>query len=456
MAIVKARRSASWGFDFTVNGQRYRDTTDVAIRGEPGSAEYKKSKAEAAKVEAREKAKIKAAAEAHREKIKARVILGQATSSGKTVIPTLLEAIEGYIEARGHRSKNAKEEEVHFTWIVDAIGADVLVTEIDAVVVERLVAKRRQCPKLSKPRRCRKTGAMLPGKPQVLDEVTRRPRRYVEGKDRAADIVLISPAFVNRSSIDLLKRVVLRCRDVVNVPGMPGIRWRGLRCKEAGPRKRRVTRVEEAALEAHLREGYGHALRFALVTGFRLSNFVNLRLRDIDFEGRQIHLRQKGDKDHTIPMTAEVEAIIRAARAEHMLDDRVFAFRFRGARRGRGATPTASAWTNSKTGVRYEAGAWYPLTTSGFRSWFVDLTKAAGIEGLRIHDLRRTAGSRLLTNTGNLKLVQRLLGHSDVRTTASTYAHLDDADALEAMELSAKKEAAWRARATTSHTGPHT
>jgi integrase len=171
-----------------------------------------------------------------------------------------------------------------------------------------------------------------------------------------------------------------------------------------------MTHAEEAKLEPLLREGYGHAVRFALAAGFRLANLVALRPSDIDFEGRQIHLRQKGDKNHTIPLTAEVDAIVREAMAEHGDPRHVFMFRFRGARRGRGTRATTIGWTNSKSGRRYEAGAWYPITRAGLRSWWVDVTKAAGIEDVSLHDLRRTAGSRLLLDTGNVKLVQRPLG----------------------------------------------
>lgn len=52
---------------------------------------------------------------------------------------------------------------------------------------------------------------------------------------------------------------------------------------------------------------------------------------------------------------------------------------------------------------------------------------AAGIEDFRFHDLRHTFATRLLRHTGNLKLVSRLLGHTQVETTMR-YAHvmLDD------------------------------
>jgi integrase len=51
----------------------------------------------------------------------------------------------------------------------------------------------------------------------------------------------------------------------------------------------------------------------------------------------------------------------------------------------------------------------------------------AGIEDFRFHDLRHTFATRLLRLTGNLKLVSKLLGHSQVETT-TRYAHVLDED----------------------------
>jgi integrase len=43
---------------------------------------------------------------------------------------------------------------------------------------------------------------------------------------------------------------------------------------------------------------------------------------------------------------------------------------------------------------------------------------------LRFHDMRHTRATRLLRGSGNLKAVQRLLGHADISTTADFYARV--------------------------------
>jgi integrase len=53
------------------------------------------------------------------------------------------------------------------------------------------------------------------------------------------------------------------------------------------------------------------------------------------------------------------------------------------------------------------------------------LCKAAGIAGLRIHDLRHSFASQLVSGGASLPLIGALLGHSNPTTTAR-YAHLYD------------------------------
>ena len=57
----------------------------------------------------------------------------------------------------------------------------------------------------------------------------------------------------------------------------------------------------------------------------------------------------------------------------------------------------------------------------------------AGVDA-RIHTLRHTTGSRTLRKTGNLKVVQTLLGHSTIAITAEFYANVTVEDVRAAME----------------------
>ncbi len=53
--------------------------------------------------------------------------------------------------------------------------------------------------------------------------------------------------------------------------------------------------------------------------------------------------------------------------------------------------------------------------------------------GFRFDDLRHNLATKLLRQTGNLKLVQRALNHDDLKTTLR-YAHVLDTEVAEALE----------------------
>lgn len=74
------------------------------------------------------------------------------------------------------------------------------------------------------------------------------------------------------------------------------------------------------------------------------------------------------------------------------------------------------------------------MTASGVKStWRRYGGSAAGLDDFRLHDLRHTTATRLLRETGNLRLVQKLLGHEEIGTTTK-YAHASDEDLRTGLE----------------------
>ena len=72
-----------------------------------------------------------------------------------------------------------------------------------------------------------------------------------------------------------------------------------------------------------------------------------------------------------------------------------------------------------------------------FKKWI----KESGIEGeFTPHALRHTAATKLMRRTGNAKLVQKYLGHSDVATTLRFYVDVFPEDLKRAAELLSEKE----------------
>jgi integrase len=64
------------------------------------------------------------------------------------------------------------------------------------------------------------------------------------------------------------------------------------------------------------------------------------------------------------------------------------------------------------------------VRTRNFRRGWVQWVKAAGLEGLRIHDLRHTHAAWLISKGKPLTAIQRRLGHASIAVTSDLYGHL--------------------------------
>ena len=82
----------------------------------------------------------------------------------------------------------------------------------------------------------------------------------------------------------------------------------------------------------------------------------------------------------------------------------------------------SDAWQNYGLVFTNERGL--PLWRSQVRRHWVSLLEKAELRPMRIHDLRHSAASLLLSEGVPVKVVSELLGHSDVTTTLRIYAHV--------------------------------
>ena len=130
-----------------------------------------------------------------------------------------------------------------------------------------------------------------------------------------------------------------------------------------------------------------------------------MKWSEVDFIEREIKRTVKTGKEHVIPICDEMFSILQKLNGNHP----TYVFTYVAAR-------------NHKSAKRVK-GNRYPVTQSGFTSWFKRYISEHA-QGLTIHDLRRTRGGRMLRSTGNIRAVQKQLGHSDISTTAKHYAHI--------------------------------
>ena len=165
--------------------------------------------------------------------------------------------------------------------------------------------------------------------------------------------------------------------------------------------------------------------RLMLVTGLRLSEALWLNVEDAS--RTKVEVQVKG-----WTRAGEKLARFKTVYFPKDLQERLTRFlRFK-RRRGENLAPAAPLFVS-----RESARLSCRQTQRDFKKWL----KEAGIEGeFTPHALRHTAATKLLKRTGNAKLVQRYLGHSDVATTLRFYVDVFPEDLKLAAEFLSGKE----------------
>ena len=217
----------------------------------------------------------------------------------------------------------------------------------------------------------------------------------------------VSPATVNRTTVDLLRKIETRARKVWQSPGVRERDWKHLRLAERGEMIVEIGADDEVRIIGCLPAGYRSFVAFAQASGLRRKECL-LTWKQVDESTGVISVVQKGGRPHTIPVSSEIATILNECRGHH--PEFVFTYI---ARR-----------TKKPHLIRGER---YPITISGLKSEWRRAAEKLGLT-YRLHDLRHTRATRLLRASGNLKLAQRLLGHASIETTAKFYAHtmIDD------------------------------
>lgn len=157
------------------------------------------------------------------------------------------------------------------------------------------------------------------------------------------------------------------------------------------------------------------ALRLLLHYGLRKGALQAVQFKHFDHQRKRLTIFTKGEKVRELPiphsafwLDLERHILDVAALPEHYLMPRMVPSRY-------GTTPDPTK----------------PMGVHGMHSWWYRRLTDAGVvakgttSGERMHKARHTAGQRVLDATGNLKAVQKLLGHSSIQTTGDIYADWD-------------------------------
>lgn len=126
---------------------------------------------------------------------------------------------------------------------------------------------------------------------------------------------------------------------------------------------------------------------FALLTGMRQGEILNLRWEHIDLTNGVVHvLKTKSGEPREIPMAGKLRALIESIRGG-------------------------------------DGGKVFNIHVRALSRHFEKALTLAGIQDFRFHDLRHTFASHFIMRTNDLPATQKLLGHKSPRMT-QRYAHL--------------------------------
>ena len=165
------------------------------------------------------------------------------------------------------------------------------------------------------------------------------------------------------------------------------------------------------------------AIRLALAAGLRRGEVLGLSWSDIDFNNATLNVR------HTLDVTTgelkppKTENSIRSITLDSQMLADLKRWKKRQAEyllslgiKQKAATPVIS----DETGGRMDG--------NNLARWWRLFQERYGFEGLRLHDLRHTHATMLVSSGLNIKAVSSRLGHANVGITLDLYAHAQRED----------------------------
>jgi site-specific recombinase XerD len=127
--------------------------------------------------------------------------------------------------------------------------------------------------------------------------------------------------------------------------------------------------------------------------GLRVSEIVNLRIEDIDSKRMLIHIKNaKGKKDRIVPLSQTVLDLLRKYYKRYKPKEYLF---------------------NGQSSLTYSIGSCQKIYKK-----YIDNNSS-------IHTLRHSSATGLLENGTDIRVIQKLLGHSNVKTT-EIYTHVSN------------------------------
>jgi site-specific recombinase XerD len=175
-----------------------------------------------------------------------------------------------------------------------------------------------------------------------------------------------------------------------------------LRLREPRRLPRSLDRREVIALVESLRSFRDRAIAGLMVfCGLRAGEVLGLHVKDVDIGGRWLRVWGKGARERRVPLDVDVAGMIQT----YLLAERP-------------ETTSTALFVVAKGTNRGR-----PLTAAGLRTIFRYHRQKSGVPDGHPHALRHTFGTSLAEAGCDLAVMQALLGHAHIDTTAR-YVHL--------------------------------
>lgn len=192
-------------------------------------------------------------------------------------------------------------------------------------------------------------------------------------------------------------------------------------CQRYGAKFYTKSQIDEL-LEKIKSEPLYPLIRLTALYGLRRSEALGLCWDCVNFEAETITIRRTVSKVTTVvakdktknnssrrsfPMTPDIKQLLLELQTQQEKDKKFF----------------GKEYHDCDYVFRWPDGR--PFSPDYVSDKFPRLLKANNMPKIRFHELRHSAASNLLSMGFSLKDVQEWLGHSDIKTTANIYGHLD-------------------------------
>jgi integrase len=160
----------------------------------------------------------------------------------------------------------------------------------------------------------------------------------------------------------------------------------------------------------------------ALTTGMRRGELLALQWTDIDFVRGILQVRRTITRLPKRGFVVSEPKTTKSRRAIQLTELAIDALKRHRTKQHETRLKAGAAWQSQDWVFCTDVGT--PLDpTTMLRSSFWPLLAKAGVPKIRFHDLRHSAASLLLSMGTHPKIVQELLGHSNISMTLDTYSH---------------------------------